>query len=155
MPTDAAFLKRFLAKVAAPDASGCLRWTGAKTDGYGQIQFNGRLTFAHRIAYELKRGPIPAGLTIDHLCRVRACVNPDHMEAVTTRVNTLRSPTAVTAVNSRKTHCRRGHPYTPENTWLRVRNDGHGKTERWCRECMRINSTKWNHIYAERNKAAK
>ncbi len=81
---------------ALADGTGCWIWQGSKSGGYGALRVGGRgvhggrMLRAHRIAYELVKGPIPKGLTIDHLCRVRACINPDHMEPVTMTENTLR-----------------------------------------------------------------
>jgi hypothetical protein len=86
------------------------------------------LGYAHRVAYVLSVGPIPKGLTIDHLCRNRGCVNPTHLEAVTQRENTLRSPIALAALNAAKTHCPKGHPYSGANVELRGRSRG-------CRSC--------------------
>ena len=90
------------------------------------------------------RGPIPEGLTLDHLCRVRACVNPAHLEPVTLRENTLRSPSAPTAINARKTECLRGHAFTPENTWVH-------RSRRCCRECKR---SWWRRTHSEIPEAA-
>lgn len=71
--------------------SGCWAWHGAvNTHGYAQVRVNGKKKVAHVVSYELKCGPLPAGLQIDHLCRVRCCVNPDHLEAVTPSVNVRR-----------------------------------------------------------------
>lgn len=111
------------------DRSGdCWVWTAAKsTGGYGRVYWQGRLLQAHRVAYELEREPIPEGLEIDHLCRNRACVNPQHMEPVTTRTNLLRGE-GVAAMKARRTHCDHGHELTPENVYL-----WHGA--RWCRTC--------------------
>ena len=84
----------------------CWLWRGPKDrDGYSR---HGKRASGHRFAYEIRRNRIPEGMTIDHLCRVRHCVNPDHMEIVTRKVNTLRGfgPSAVAA---RKTHCKNGH----------------------------------------------
>lgn len=81
---------RFWAKVAITPS--CWLWQGwADRDGYGALDVGGRFTRAHRFAYEELVGPIPDGLTIDHLCRVRNCVNPDHMEPVTLAENTRRA----------------------------------------------------------------
>lgn len=100
----------------------CWLWTGAiDAGGYGAfaapLETGGRARYilAHRYAHEFLKGPIPDGLTIDHLCRVRNCVNPDHLEAVTTRENTVRgiSPPARNAV---KTHCKHGHIFDEANT---------------------------------------
>ena len=84
----------------APDA--CWEWKGSRrTTGYGQFSRRGRPDAAHRVAWELVNGPIPDGLTIDHLCRNRLCVNPNHMEVVTGAENSRRGAT--------KTHCLNGH----------------------------------------------
>lgn len=125
MKRDAA--ERFWAKV---DKSGeCWPWT-ATIDRYGYGTFwLGRKVGAHRAAYELTRGPIPAGMDIDHLCRNRACVNPDHLEPVTRRVNVLRGA-APTAAAWREGRCKNGHPRTPENTYVR------SEKSRQCRICM-------------------
>lgn len=126
-----AILRRFLGKVRK-DARGCWLWTGAtQSRGYGSFGIGaGRTALAHRVSFELHRGPIPAGLTIDHLCRVRRCVRPDHLEPVPMRVN-LRRGFGAPAVNARKTHCLHGHALGGEN--LRLRPDG----RRQCRTCQR------------------
>lgn len=121
---------RFWAKVAI-DPSGCLVWTASvRSGGYGQFAHGGRQVQAHRFAYTALVGPIPAGLVIDHLCRNRACVAPDHLEPVTNRENLLRGegPSAVAAA---KTHCLNGHLFDEANTW----RDSKGK--RCCRACNR------------------
>ena len=90
--------------------SGCWEWTGAKCKGYGVFHSRGRtFVYAYDFAWELKTGcQVPANLEHDHLCRNRTCVNPDHLEQVTQRVNIARGNGA-SAVNARKTHCIRGH----------------------------------------------
>lgn len=103
--------ERFWAKIDMTDS--CWLWTGALNDGYGRFHIDSSTrVFAHRYAYELKVGPIPEGLTLDHLCRVRHCVNPDHLDPVTHAENVRRSPIQVTAINARKTHCPHGHQYS-------------------------------------------
>lgn len=126
--------ERFWPKVAMqPD--GCWRWVGAtQNNGYGVLAMPGRrVVLAHRWSYEHFVGSIPRGLEIDHLCRVRVCVNPAHMEAVTHRENGLRGEggKARGAQMRAKTHCVHGHEFTPENT--RIKRDGN----RACRTCNR------------------
>lgn len=116
---------RFWAKVAKTD--GCWLWTGAiKENGYGVFGVANRNAHAHRWAYENTVGPIPTGLDLDHLCRVRHCVNPAHLEPVTRKVNLNRGRNYY----RERTHCIRGHEFTPENTRRVGRH-------RWCRACDR------------------
>lgn len=106
----------------------CWIWKGACYQGYGRLSHKGFKTCkAHRIIYELLKGPIPSGLEADHLCKVRSCVNPEHIEPVTKLENLRRSPTAG-VLNAAKTHCPQGHEYTPGNIY-----SWHGK--RICRTC--------------------
>jgi hypothetical protein len=122
-------LERFMAKVDKQE-NGCWLWTAATDrDGYGHFSFERRTAQAHRVAYELLVGPIPEGLTLDHLCRERRCVSPEHLEPVTIGVNTLRGE-AFTARQARQTHCKRGHEFTSENTSPQVAGRG-----RRCRAC--------------------
>lgn len=88
--------------------SGCFEWTGAmSSNGYGQFWLNGKNVGAHRVSYEQFVEEIPDGLEIDHLCRNRKCVNPDHLEPITGSENLLRGAMR----NKGKTHCPKGHPY--------------------------------------------
>lgn len=130
--------------------SGCWIWWGAASElGYGRIGVGSRLTNnrgmrgAHRVMYELYRGPIPEGLVLDHLCRVPSCVNPDHLEAVTQGVNLKRglnvgmTPQCKAAGYAHKaaiTHCPHGHEYTKENTSYNTRGG------RGCRTCKQGHS---------------
>lgn len=93
----------------------CWLWTGATSEkGYGHFGAGGRSRLAHRVAYELIVGVIPEGLTIDHLCRVRNCVNPDHLEPVTGAENTRRGHAGKHFAD--RTRCPKGHPYDEQNT---------------------------------------
>jgi hypothetical protein len=116
--------------------AGCWQWQGNLSDrGYGLLTADRRAWRAHRFAYEVFVGPIPEGLTIDHLCRNRACVNPAHLEPVTHRTNVLRSASSITGANIRKTHCPQGHPYDDENTYVVPSTRG-----RMCIICIRARS---------------
>lgn len=123
---------RFWRKVTVTTANGCLLWTGAlNTNGYGVFRVDSRtLVLAHRYAYELIVGSIPAGCELDHECRARKCVNPSHLEPVTHRENVLRGE-SFAARNAQATHCVNGHAFDAKNTIVRV----HGW--RGCRACDR------------------
>jgi hypothetical protein len=113
--------------------NGCWEWTGAKIpNGYGSIRSKTGQLLAHRVAYEIFVGPIPDGMSIDHLCRNRACVSAEHLEPVTTRENVLRG-VGLTARNAVKTHCLRGHEFTPENTYWTKNPSGPGRECRTCK----------------------
>lgn len=94
---------------------GCWEWVGTTNlDGYGRMYVAGRLKQAHREMYERVNGPITTGLTLDHLCRNRVCINPDHLEAVPHRVNVLRG-NGWAGKHARQTHCSQGHPLSGDN----------------------------------------
>lgn len=125
--------ERFWSKVDFEGPGGCWLWTGFRNrDGYSRFSINNRQQQAHRLSYEQMVGPIPEGLQIDHLCRVRHCVNPDHLEPVTGAENVFRGD----HWQRRKTHCPQGHPYSGANLAIGVRGDG--RTFRMCRECRRL-----------------
>ena len=106
----------------------CWLWMGTiLRNGYGQFTVRCRPFKAHRYSYELLKGKIPPGLTLDHLCRNRACINPDHLEIVTLKENLARG-IGPTAMNSRKTHCKKGHVLAGGNLMM----DG---SSRMCRAC--------------------
>jgi hypothetical protein len=133
MPASAlATQERFWSKVGhLPRPDDCWPWVGSRSrNGYGQFYENKRTRWAHRIAYRLLRGPIPAELTIDHLCKNKACCNPYHMEVVTQRENLMRAESR-SAINARKTHCPSGHPY--DSVW---KGNAYG-TRRGCSVCNR------------------
>ncbi len=117
------------------EANGCWRWTGPTRGGYGYIKYGGKIQSTHRLAYELWAGPVPEGLDLDHLCRNRACFNPEHLDPVTHRENALRGVSMV-AENARKTHCKHGHEFTPEN----IVPVGGGQPGRKCRACRDISN---------------
>ena len=125
--------ERFMNKVVPVTESGCWLWLGPETSGYGRYRVPRGNLLAHRYAYENVRGPIPQGLQLDHLCRVRCCVNPDHLEPVTNRVNALRG-VSFSAVNASKTHCKRGHPLEGNNLRIDV---SRGRRERQCITCRK------------------
>ena len=119
---------RFLAKV---EMNGdCLMWTGAiNPQGYARFWMNGGARQAHRVAYQAKNGPVPVGLQLDHLCRNRACVNTEHLEAVTAQINQHRGY-SFSGINARRTECIRGHVFDEANTYI------NRKGQRKCRICQ-------------------
>ena len=133
---------RLTDKYEVGDESACWPWKGFYNHkGYGRFQVNGHTISAHRAVYESLIGPVPEGLTLDHLCRNRACVNPQHLEPVTNKVNVLRG-TGLCATNAKKMNCPRGHPYSGNNLIIKTYH-GNSKTkrvgvERMCRECKSI-----------------
>lgn len=121
--------ERFWSKVE--EDGDCWIWHGSRTaDGYGIFYFNARSVMAHRWSYENFYGSIPEGLQIDHLCRVRSCVRPEHLEAVTSRENRRRRLVLIT-------HCPHGHEYTEENTYISPNNG------RVCRVCNRERTSRY------------
>jgi hypothetical protein len=137
-------VERFFKRVSPEPNSGCWLWTGnAIPAGYGQFRVGSmadgsrRYVMAHRFSFEAAKGAIPKGMCLDHLCRMPLCVNPDHLEPVTRGENVRRGLTGNPETNGgarhnrSKTHCPKGHPYNPENTY--VNRLGH----RSCRACQR------------------
>lgn len=127
--------ERYWAKVQPCPMTGCWIWTGAEANGgYGAISGGPRVARwtakAHRFFYEALVGKIPDGLELDHLCRVRCCVNPLHLEPVTRAVNMARSP-LTPHMRKFNTHCKYGHEFTPDNIIKNPR-------QRSCKKCERI-----------------
>lgn len=149
--------ERFWLKVAGRETDGCWLWTGALlANGYGMFRASKSMA-AHRWAYEHVVGPIPEGLQLDHLCRVRNCVNPSHLEPVTQAENIRRGfkarghslrrsgykpkpkpPDYVHVPMADRTQCPQGHPYDDANTYLVRRRNG--RTDRTCRACRKASS---------------
>jgi hypothetical protein len=125
----------------------CWEWQNKlDIDGYGIFRHKNKNVRAHRFSYGYfnQIDKLDRNMHVDHLCRNRSCVRPDHLELVTPRENTLRGLDAKAAINARKTHCINGHKYTEENTYYHIRktpkrNNGKlsGRKERQCRECQR------------------
>ena len=127
--------ERFFRKVQfSAEENGCWIWGASlQTNGYGHF-YDGGDVLAHRWLYAFCVGPIRAGLTLDHLCRERRCVNPDHLEPVSLRTNVLRG-NAPAAINARKTHCLRGHPLSGSNLGAKRRNSPGARGD--CLACKR------------------
>lgn len=139
-------IERFREKVHVLD-NGCHEWTAYRGNGgYGRFYVDGRGALAHRWAYEHLVGPIPDGLVIDHLCRNRACVNPEHLEPVSPSENVMRGigPAVTSAMRRAMTHCLRGHPLDGEE--VRVGPYGY----RLCLQCKRLKARE----HYQKNRAA-
>lgn len=139
---------RFWRKVD-PQPDGCWLWTGAlNSRGYSCFAVDGVSHLGHRVAYEALVGSIPEGYTIDHLCRVKRCVNPTHLDPVTLRENIRRA-----YQQNRPTHCPKGHEYTDGNT--RVKQRSNGQINRTCRGCedaaKPARNARARHLYATRH----
>lgn len=125
--------ERLLSKVIPEPNSGCWLWVGAiNSGGYGHITVANKTASAHRVSYRAFKCDVPDGMDLDHLCRIRCCVNPDHLEPVTRSINCRRGLTsqAGAAKQRAKTHCPRGHEYTPDNTYTH-------SGQRKCKTCRR------------------
>jgi len=118
-----------IAKWTRPGEGGCWIWNGAiDASGYGRIGIAGKSRMAHRVAYEVYRAEVPTGLTIDHLCGTRSCVNPWHLEPVPIRINTQRRSAAIK-------RCPQGHEYSESNTYRTPKTGARG-----CRKCRSAQS---------------
>jgi hypothetical protein len=136
------FPLRFRQKIVVSE-QGCWLWeAGKKPGGYGVYTTGTRQTKktwnAHIYAFEFFYGPVPDGLELDHLCRIRHCVNPEHLEAVTRKIN-LRRGNGFTGQKARQTACINGHPFTDANTYIRTNGT------RCCRRCRNYRAQRAHH----------
>lgn len=129
---------RFMSKVVIDNDSHWVWQRYLNADGYGFIDWRGQRYTAHTFAYIALKGPVSRGFEPDHLCRVRACVNPDHLEVVSQRINNLRSMSP-SAINARKIVCKQGHPFNEGNTYIRKTG---GRT---CITCLRERTRLYRH----------
>jgi hypothetical protein len=126
----------------------CRVWVGYRgPEGYGRYHIKGKTVSAHRVAYTLWYGPIPPHTTVDHLCRIRSCVNPGHLRLATNRENLI-AGNGCSGKNHKKTHCLRGHPFNERNTnwnWSKW-----GTWTRDCRACRRLRRQPKKHTRVRR-----
>lgn len=126
--------ERIEARFIPEPNSGCFLWTHRlNTHGYAYISVGPKERRVQRVYYEMEKGPIPPGLVLDHLCRNRCCVNPDHLEPVTFRENIRRGNVGK---SSPKTHCPKGHEYTPENIYFCKSSHVQEKRYQYCKICL-------------------
>lgn len=125
-------LARFVSKLKV-GKNDCLEWMGPplKSGGYGNFRVNGKAKKAHRFLWEFIHGPVQKGLELDHLCRNPICVNPLHLEPVTHKENMRRGYYGM------RTHCKKGHPYDADNTYICKRG------KRSCKMCKSISMRQW------------
>ncbi len=141
-------LTRVSEKISPEPNSGCWLWTGAiGNTGYGNFGLKNKTLLVHRYVYAELVGAIPIGLDLDHKCRIRSCCNPNHLEPVTRSENIKRGlqPRFLAELNSLKTHCAQGHPYSEKNTiWAYRIKRGKKSLSRKCRECHKIYMVSYN-----------
>lgn len=127
--------ERFWNKCIPEPNSGCWLWIGAQhVRGYGSLKFNGQARRAHQVAFNAAGLAQPLNTELDHKCRTTCCVNPEHLDPVTHDVNVLRGE-GIAANYARRTHCKHGHEYTPENTYF---PPWEKRPARMCRACRNV-----------------
>lgn len=131
--------EKFLSKIEINKHNNCWIWRGSvKSNGYGRFMINGKYQNAHKVSYIIFNGKIINGLIIDHKCRNRLCVNPDHLRQVTYKINAIENNSSKAAINSKKEKCNRGHLLIGTN--LRIRKNG----GRICILCVEIRNKQRN-----------
>ena len=137
--------ERFFKFIKISQGGDCWDWIGAKnSDGYGMFLFSNGLVRArrqfraHRVSYSIFKGELSKDLVIDHICRNKSCVNPDHLREVTNKVNIIENSSSIAALHKAKNFCSNGHEYTIENTFYRS-NASH----RNCKQCNRNNANNY------------
>ena len=125
--------ERFMDKVQMEPNSNCWLWMGGlkgkKDHEYSEFKFRDKTVSGHKVSWILFKGEITEGESLDHLCRTRICVNPDHLELVSQRENVLRG-IGIPAINAQKTHCNNGHEFTEKDWCYRYKNDLKNTSER-------------------------
>lgn len=152
MATADLLIARFADRIEVGD---CWLWTGSKQkNGYPhRVHVDGVKAYPYRHFYSTLVGPIPIDYEIDHLCRVRTCVNPDHLEAVPHAVNMSRGGKGNGQNMRAKTHCPKGHPYEGDN--LLITKEANGSPSRTCRACRKVVWTRANNARSEQKRLAR
>lgn len=122
----------FLSKINIDSKTECWNWINKESKGYGRFIIDGTYYQAHRISFHLFNGELIQGLVIDHTCRNKRCVNPDHLRQVTARINAIENNDSPTAINANKTHCPQGHEYSVSGTYTA------NKAGKRCKICAKI-----------------
>ena len=121
----------------------CWNWQASKHLGYGRFRFNGTVVYAHRFCYKLFKGDIPNNLVLDHLCRNPSCINPDHLEPVTQKINCIRGETGHYTTKDKKGYFDCGHSYTIENMYFI--KSGRSKGRGICKICAKERAINRSH----------
>lgn len=138
-------LRKHIAERVVTPRPDCMIWTAATDRGYGRVSVDGVVKRVHRVAWELAHGPIPEGMTVDHLCKVKSCINVEHLELVTDLENKRRGARDFKErrqgyPREKRTHCSEGHELTPENGYSPPTDPDHVR----CRTCSAARRRKGN-----------